>query len=203
MIEKICFYLTNKIRKNSPDMDDEKAEIINYGLQIVIGEIPKIFVLIFIAFFLGVGWLTLLAFILILPYKVFSGGLHLKSHLGCIVGTTLFYCGDVMLSKTIIFEPLYIKYITVLIIWIFGIIMCKLYAPADTENVPIISKTERSKKKKLSYIALTISLIVACVIENMVISNIIIFGMLFQSLIISRLAYKITSNKYGHEVYNN
>lgn len=203
MIEKICFYLTNKIRKSSPDMDDEKAEIINYGLQIVIGEIPKIFVLILIAFLLGVGWLTLLAFILILPYKVFSGGLHLKSHLGCIVGTTLFYCGDVMLSKIVVFEPLYIKYIAISLIWIFGIIMCKLYAPADTENVPIISKTERSKKKKLSYIALTISLIVACVIENSVISNIIIFGMLFQSLIISRLAYKITNNKYGHEVYNN
>lgn len=203
MIEKICFYLTNKIRKNSPDMDDEKAEIINYGLQIVIGEIPKIFVLILIAFLLGVGWLTLLAFILILPYKVFSGGLHLKSHLGCIVGTTLFYCGDVMLSKIVVFEPLYIKYITISLIWIFGITMCRLYAPADTENVPIISKTERSKKKKLSYIALTISLIVACVIENSVISNIIIFGMLFQSLIISRLAYKITNNKYGHEVYNN
>ena len=203
MIEKICFYLTNKIRKNSPDMDDEKAEIINYGLQIVIGEIPKIFVLILIAFLLGVGWLTLLAFILILPYKVFSGGLHLKSHFGCIVGTTLFYCGDVILSKFVVFEPLYIKYIVVSLIWIFGIIMCRLYAPADTENVPIISKKERIKKQKLSYVALTISLIVACVIENSVISNIIIFGMLFQSLIISRLAYKITNNKYGHEVYNN
>ena len=68
MIEKICFYLTNRIRKKLPDIDDEKAEIINYGLQIVIGEIPKIFVLILIAFLLGVGWLTLLAFILILPY---------------------------------------------------------------------------------------------------------------------------------------
>ena len=203
MIEKICFYLTNKIRKSSPDMDDEKAEIINYGLQIVIGEIPKIFVLILIAFLLGVGCLTLLAFILILPYKVFSGGLHLKSHFGCIVGTTLFYCGDVILSKFVVFEPLYIKYIVVSLIWIFGIIMCRLYAPADTENVPIISKKERIKKQKLSYVALTISLIVACVIENSVISNIIIFGMLFQSLIISRLAYKITNNKYGHEVYNN
>ena len=203
MIEKICFYLTNKIRKSSPDMDDEKAEIINYGLQIVIGEIPKIFVLILIAFLLGVGWLTLLAFILILPYKVFSGGLHLKSHLGCIVGTTLFYCGDVMLSKMIVFEPVYIKYIIILFIWIFGIAMCKLYAPADTENVPIISKKERSKKQKLSYIALTISLVIACIIQDSVISNIIIFGMLFQSLIISRLAYKITNNKYGHEVYNN
>ena len=203
MIEKICFYLTNRIRKKQPDITDEKAEIINYGLQIVIGEIPKIFVLILIAFLLGVGCLTLLAFILILPYKVFSGGLHLKSHFGCIVGTTLFYCGDVILSKFVVFEPLYIKYIVVSLIWIFGIIMCRLYAPADTENVPIISKKERIKKQKLSYVALTISLIVACVIENSVISNIIIFGMLFQSLIISRLAYKITNNKYGHEVYNN
>ena len=203
MIEKICFYLTNRIRKKLPDIDDEKAEIINYGLQIVIGEIPKIFVLILIAFLLGVGWLTLLAFILILPYKVFSGGLHLKSHLGCIVGTTLFYCFDVMLSKMIVFEPVYIKYIIILFIWIFGIAMCKLYAPADTENVPIISKKERSKKQKLSYIALTISLVIACIIQDSVISNMIIFGMLFQSLIISRLAYKITNNKYGHEVYNN
>ena len=203
MIEKICFYLTNRIRKKLPDIDDEKAEIINYGLQIVIGEIPKIFVLILIAFLLGPRWLTLLAFILILPYKVFSGGLHLKSHLGCIVGTTLFYCGDVMLSKMIVFEPVYIKYIIILFIWIFGIAMCKLYAPADTENVPIISKKERSKKQKLSYIALTISLVIACIIQDSVISNMIIFGMLFQSLIISRLAYKITSNKYGHEVYNN
>ncbi len=203
MIEKICFYLTNRIRKKLPDIDDEKAEIINYGLQIVIGEIPKIFVLILIAFLLGVGWLTLLAFILILPYKVFSGGLHLKSHLGCIVGTTLFYCGDVMLSKMIVLEPVYIKYIIILFIWIFGIAMCKLYAPADTENVPIISKKERSKKQKLSYIALTISLVIACIIQDSVISNMIIFGMLFQSLIISRLAYKITNNKYGHEVYNN
>ena len=203
MIEKICFYLTNRIRKKLPDIDDEKAEIINYGLQIVIGEIPKIFVLILIAFLLGVGWLTLLAFILILPYKVFSGGLHLKSHLGCIVGTTLFYCGDVMLSKMIVLEPVYIKYIIILFIWIFGIAMCKLYAPADTENVPIISKKERSKKQKLSYIALTISLVIACIIQDSVISYMIIFGMLFQSLIISRLAYKITNNKYGHEVYNN
>ena len=81
--------------------------------------------------------------------------------------------------------------------------MCKLYAPADTENVPIISKKERSKKQKLSYIALTISLVIACIIQDSVISNMIIFGMLFQSLIISRLAYKITNNKYGHEVYNN
>ena len=38
-------------------------------------------------------------------------------------------------------------------------IMIKLYAPADTENVPILRKKDRKKKKILSYIFLTIGLI--------------------------------------------
>ena len=40
-------------------------------------------------------------------------------------------------------------------------------------------------------------------VKNNVISNIIILGMLVQSIMISRIAYKITDNKYGHEVYAN
>ena len=34
MIDKFCEYLTNKIRKTRPDIDDEKAEIILFGLQL-------------------------------------------------------------------------------------------------------------------------------------------------------------------------
>ena len=45
MIDKICEYLTNKIRKQMPEVDDEKAEIINYGIQLIVGEIPKIFLM--------------------------------------------------------------------------------------------------------------------------------------------------------------
>ena len=54
----------------------------------------------------------------------------------------------------------------------------------------------------LSYIALTVSIIVGLVIKNPVISNIIIYGMLFQSITITRFAYKLTNNQYGYEVYN-
>ena len=45
LIENICNKLTLKIRKEMPEVDDERAEVINYGLQLVIGEIPKTFVL--------------------------------------------------------------------------------------------------------------------------------------------------------------
>ena len=44
MIDKICEFLTNKIRKEMPEIDDERAEVINYGLQLIIGEIPKTFI---------------------------------------------------------------------------------------------------------------------------------------------------------------
>ena len=49
MIDKICEFLTKQIRKEMPEVDDEKAEVINYGLQNVVGEIPKIFITLGIA----------------------------------------------------------------------------------------------------------------------------------------------------------
>ena len=189
MIDKLCEMLTNKIKKEIPDMDEERAEVINYGMHLVLGEIPKTFI-----FFL-------IGFLLNLPYKTVSGGFHLKTHLGCIVGTTILYCGNVYLSKYLIIQPEILRYAVILGAWIFGMIMVKLYAPADTENVPIVSKKERRKKKILSYIILTISLIVATFIKDITISNLIVYGSILQSITITRLAYKLTNNKYGYEQY--
>lgn len=200
MIDNICSYLTNKMKIRMPDIDEEKAEILDYGLHLIIGEIPKVFIMIGLAFLLGVGELSVLAFLLILPYRSFSGGFHLKTHLGCILCTTSFYAGTALLSKYItLTEP--VKYIAIIAVWIFGMIMIKLYAPADTENVPVISKKERRKRKIASYIMLSISLLAAAIIPNRIISNILLFGMLIQTLSITRLAYKITKNKYGYEEY--
>ena len=72
MIEKICNKLTIKIKNKMPEIDDERAEIINYGLQIIIGEIPKTLIIIGIAYMLGVLKLTLLGLLFIAPYKTFS-----------------------------------------------------------------------------------------------------------------------------------
>lgn len=202
MIDKFCTYLTNKIRKEMPEVDDERAEVINYGIQLIIGEIPKILLLFLVAFILGVGWLTVFAFFAILPYKKYSGGFHLKTHLGCIMGTCLFYFLTVYMSKYIVFDQVYIKYIVILAEWIFSMIMVKLYAPADTENLPILSKKERKYKKIMSYVTLTITLILATVIPNNIISNILIIGTFLQTISITKIAYKLSKNKYGYEVYN-
>lgn len=201
MIEKICNWLTGKIRKNMPEITDERAEVINYGLQLVIGEIPKTFIMLLIAYSLGILKLSIISFLIIIPYRTFSGGFHLKTHIGCILGTTLFYCGNVMLSKLIILEPIIVKQLVVLSVWIFSMIMIKLYAPADTENVPIINQKTRNLKKLMSYITMTFTLIPSLFITNSTISNMLIFGVLIQTLAITRLIYILTKNKYGYEEY--
>lgn len=200
MIDKICDFLTNKIRKKMPEINDERAEVINYGIHLIVGEIPKTFVFILIAWLLGVLREFFITVLVIFPYRTFSGGFHLKTHFGCIVMTSLYYCGIAYISKLFIL-PIYIKYILTFLIFIFGIIMCKLYAPADTENVPILKKKTRKTKQILSYITLTVTLIVGMFINNNIVSNIIILGMFIQSIMITKLAYRITNNKYGYEVY--
>ena len=200
MVDEICSRLTLRIKKEIPDVDDERAEVINYGLQLLIGEIPKTLIIIGIAWILGVLDLTILALILMLPYRTASGGVHLKTHIGCIVATSVFYIGNAVLSKYIVLEKI-VQYIITGAIWLFSMIMIKLYAPADTEAVPILRKKERKIKKVLSYITMSLSLIIALLINNTIISNILIFGTLFQTLTITRFMYKITGNKYGYEEY--
>ena len=202
MVDRICTYLTNKIRKEMPEIDDERAEIIMYGLQNIIGEIPKIFIIFIISYFLGLLELTLMAVLIIAPYRVFSGGVHMKTHIGCIVYTLMLYSGSALIGKYIALTGT-TKYIIGTIVWIFCMAMIKLYAPADTENVPILRKQERIQKQIFSYVILTIEFIIAILINNTTIAGIIIFGDLIQTLTITRFAYKITNNKYGHEVYAN
>ena len=198
MVEKFCLFLTNRMRKENPEIDDERAEIINYGLQLLVGEIPKMLITISIAYLLGILKLTIIMVILILPYRAFSGGFHLHTHIGCILSTTLFYCGIAKISNYIYLHSLE-KVIFVLCVWIFGIIIISLYAPADTENVPILRKRERKQKKILSYIIYTLGLILALVIKNNAVCNIIILGYLIQTLMITPIAYKITKNSYGYK----
>ena len=200
MIDKICLFLTNKIQKKMPEIDDERTQVINYGLQILIGEIPKIFIVLLISWILGIFKLTLITFILIMPYRSTSGGFHLHTHIGCIVATTLTYCGTAFVSQYIVLNDI-VKFILILLIWIFSMAMIKLYAPADTEEVPILETKVRRKKQLASYIIATISLIAAIFIRDNVISNILIIGTLLQTLSITKVMYKLTNNKYGYEVY--
>ena len=126
----------------------------------------------------------------------------MKSHIGCIIYTLILYSGSAILGKYIVLTGI-VKYIIIALVWGFCMTMIKLYAPADTENVPIIRKQERRQKQIFSYIILTVEFVIAILINNTTVTGIIILGDLIQTLTITRFAYNITDNKYGHELYAN
>jgi len=79
--------------------------------------------------------------------------------------------------------------------------MIILYAPADTDTVPILINKERRKCKIKSIIWVNGMLFVSFFIRDDVISNLCIFGILFQTLTITKLTYKLVGAKFGYLEY--
>lgn len=201
MVDKICDKIMNRIRSKMPEVDDERAEVIQFGLEILIGEIPKTFVFLVIAWILGIFKYSVISLIIMLPYRIFSGGVHLKTHIGCMIGTTVFYCGNAYISKLISFPNVVSKLIFSILVLIFALVMITLYAPADTENVPILRKKDRKVKKICSYITVIAMTAISFFIKDQIISNMFIIGILLQSVMITKFAYNIFKVKFGYLEY--
>ena len=201
MIDKFCSYITSKIKKNVENIDEEKEMVIDFGVRLIFGELPKILILFIIGFVLKIGWYTILLFLLLAPYRSCTGGFHLKTHIGCMISTMILYIGPVILAKYIEIPNNYIIYIMTAIVGIIGIILVTKYAPADTENIPILSKKERKSKRIKAYICGSILLAIVILSPNKLISLMLIYGIFLQNLTITPIAYKITNSKYGYEVY--
>ena len=201
MIDKFCDLITEKIKSKVTDIDEERELVINFGVRLIFGELPKILILFIIGFLLNMGWQTLLLFFLIAPYRSFTGGIHLKTHLGCMITTSILYLLPIILSKYILISDKNILYILAGLITIFSIIVIAKYAPADTENMPILSKKEIKSKKIKAYISLVVLLSIIIFNPYKQFSYMIIYAMFLQNLTVLPISYKLTNNKHGYEVY--
>ena len=201
MIDKFCDLITEKIKSKVTDIDEERELIINFGVRLIFGELPKILILFIIGFLLSMGWQTLLLFFLIAPYRSFTGGIHLKTHLGCMITTSILYLLPIILSKYILISDKIILYILAGLITIFSIIIIAKYAPADTENMPILSKKEIKSKKIKAYISLVVLLSIIIFNPYKQFSYMIIYAIFLQNLTVLPISYKLTNNKHGYEVY--
>ena len=118
-----------------------------------------------------------------------------------MITTSILYLGPIILSQYIQFPQDFIIYIFAGIIAIFSIFIITKYAPADTENMPILSKKERKIKKIKAYVALVILLSIIIFSPYKQFSYMIIYGMFLQNLTVLPISYKLTNNKHGYEVY--
>ncbi len=200
MVDNICDWLLKKIRENDATIDEEKSEIIYYGLQNLVGELPKGFFILLVAWVCNVFKLVLIGSVVFLTYRAFAGGVHLKTHISCFLISTFFVVGGTIFAKEFIYENTFWVYT---LLGIFNLIIATLYAPADTENRPIMKQKQRDRQKIESIITVgMVYLLCTFVIKDHVITNMFMYMITFESFMITPLAYKIFKNKTGEERRN-
>lgn len=183
----------NIIKKKFPEYDNEKLEIIEYGLLSIYLLVTKLIIISLIAITLNIFKEFIIFLLIYNVIRTFSFGLHAtKSYICLIVSSIIFIL--VPYISTFILIPNNIKLI-------IGLILVCLFfknAPADTIKRPIVSKRRRLFFKYTSTIIAIIYIASSIIIPNQFISNSFIFALIVQACMISPLIYKIFGLPYNN-----
>jgi len=199
MVDALSNKLTLMIKMNVKDVDNEKAEIINYGLKCFISSISKCIVIVLLSYFLGILDLVIISMISFCFYRTFAGGAHAKTHIACLLSSSAIFISSVYIAMYTSFyfgktSKIY------LLIFIINLIIIYLYAPADVKQKPILNKNFRKRMRVCSFLSMSLIIIFAlAVINNNLISNLIVLTTLFQGITMLPIFYKILGCEYGYK----
>ena len=182
-----------RIKKSYPEYDEEKLEVISYGLEALYITITKTIVIFGLAILFGVFKETLLIMIFYNIIRTTAFGMHAKESWHCYVISGTLFIGMALLAKYIDIN-FYVK----LIIYVFSAITIFMYAPADTYKRPLINAKKRKTYKILTMFSSLIYLILIIIFKDSEISNYLILGLLDASLMIHPLTYRMFQLPYDN-----
>lgn len=194
MFDKISRYITNIIYETLPNVNPERREIVEYGVYMTLSEIVKIGLIVIVATLLNILPYVLGVIVIYGLQRTFLGGLHAKTHLGCIITHSCIVFGIVALSFISSIDKIYL----LVLITPFSYIIAYKYAPADMPQKPVNSKKQRKQLRIGGFVLLTVLFAGAYFLDKPW-SNIILFTCLVQAVLMTPLLYKITRSKYGRE----
>lgn len=192
LIEKTSESLMKYIRHSLPDKTETELEKIKYGIDIFLMNFYKIPVLWIIAYFLGVFIPMVIATISFGFIRMFASGIHARKGWTCLLMTGFVLFSIVYFST---YLPLNFLYKTTL--FIFSLVLIFLYAPADTEEKPLINPKLRQRLKiKATVISVLFYLLSIVFFSKDIIGSILIYSMLAESLLITPVIYKLFKRRY-------
>lgn len=196
MKEKFIASVVN-LAKRKKEYTEEEVAIMRYALEGIYLTFTKILVITLIAALLGLFKEYIWFVLLYTPIRSVSFGWHANTTKECWVVSILAF---ILIPYT--FSIITINRITKIILLTFSIFIFALYSPADTKKRPIVNKKRRLMFKVASLI---ITLVYCCYSfkHSNLISNLMIASLLYQSLLINPLIYKITHQEFNnYKTYN-
>lgn len=193
MKEKFLNYCLNNIKKNNPNLNEVKLEELQYGLEGIYLTISKSIIIFSIALILGVFKEMFLLLIFFNILRTTGFGLHASKSWICLLSSSIIFIFLPYLSRVII-----IPFVYKIILGILGIFLIYMYSPSDTIKRPIISKKRRTIYKFITTINCILLVFISLYIPSNTISNLIIFGIYTEVILIVPLTYRIFNLSYNN-----
>lgn len=181
--------------KNNNNFDSVKLEEIRYGFLGLYTLITKTTVIILISLILGFFKQFIIFFLFYTLLRSVGFGAHAKTNMQCWLFSTLLLIGLPYLITKINFSAN-----TVFIVWVICFVNFLIFAPADTEKRPIISK-----KRKLIFKILVLSLsllYLGLLIKFNSLSNLILASMTLEGILVNPVGYKLMGQKVRFKLNN-
>lgn len=168
-----------------------------YALEGIYLTFTKILVITLIAWLLGVFKEYIWFVLIYTPIRSVSFGWHANTTKECWLVSILAF---ILVPYT--FNIITINIITKIILLTFSILVFALYSPADTKKRPIVNKRRRLMFKVVSLI-ITFGYSYYSLYHSNLVSNLMIASLLYQSILISPLIYKISHQEFNnYKAYN-
>ncbi|PKM78718.1 MAG: hypothetical protein CVU90_00090 [Firmicutes bacterium HGW-Firmicutes-15] len=156
---------------------------IRYGLEISLGGLLQIFVIMAVAFLLGMSKETLALICSTALYRRYSGGAHCQSYFRCTIVSLshIILLAYICRFIPVIHLPVYITFLAIL-----AILIIHYYVPVDNLINPIIDKPIIRKRKQKSYwvlfLLLLISLISSYIMGEKLVAIALLLGLFWQNI---------------------
>ena len=186
-----------RIVKKEKNYNEDEIEVMKYAIECIYLTGTKIIVITILAYILGIFHEYLLFILFYAPLRLLSFGWHANTSKECwVISISAFVVIPYLCSVLDI--SIYIK----VILLIICLVIYSLYAPADTKKRPIVSSKRRLFFKVSTLIILFIYSFYIISNSNLI-SNVMLASLLYQSLLINPLIYKLSHQSFNnYKAYN-
>lgn len=159
-MDKLLDKTMNFLYKNNDNMDEEQAEVIRYGLELLFIKISFFVCTMIIGIVMGSFFECLIFTILFSNIRTLAGGYHANTRIQCFIISMLTFTSVLCLLKIVeIYEYILLPIAVVAII--LSIVIWE-YAPVDTDNKRLDNDEKilfRKKTRKMIITEIVIALI--------------------------------------------
>ena len=197
MIDALSSKITCLIRDTNSQITDEKAEIVNYGLNILIYQILVSILVFTLAIIFNVINYVFVCVMIYGVLRVFAEGAHARNRIQCAFSYTLIIFATVFAAKHMWAESFYPS----LLIAFISLFITYIYAPGDTVEKPILSKRIKRRKRTISLFLVLFVFLISLVVWHFdrVLYNVIIITPVWVMFLLTPAGYRLFSCKHSYE----